>query len=436
MRSFKNLFLLPLFISHFGFSQENGIETLVNLEKAKQIAEKLKNEPGFQDPTKTIHDTNWVHDNQQKIKQMVNDAQKTLPEFYEEAVKEKTEQFSAEAQALVQNAMEGSKAVLQEKMGISQKEASEMTGTMGTEKTEHFAIFISFSLSDAEIKDALATAAKHGAKVYLYGMKKGDASITDTMKTVQRLGAKLTNPPETRFNPKAFEEFGVTQVPTIIYQENGKTYLAKGITNLQWLRGKSIDEIEVGDLGVFGPTKPVVEESIVETLKRRLANYDWDSQKKKTVDTFWKKQAFLALPAATEQKVWFINPTVRVQNDVVNPRGVVLARAGDVINPLNTPMGRQGYIVFDANDQEQVDWAHKYSTEARKSYPVMLMTSQLSKADGWKHLASLREKFKSEIYIVPNELINRFNLTALPVSIVPDMQKRVLKVEQFVMVKE
>lgn len=437
MRCFKTLTLTVFVINALSVgAQEQSLDNLVNPEKAKLMMEQLKKEQFNPQAGKATHDTSWVQQNQQAGNEYAEQARQTMPEFSEVAVNEQIKKHETEAQAMVGNAMAGAQGVLQQQLGLTQQQATGMSGDMTSEATEHFAVFISFSMSDAEIKDALTTAASAGAKVYLKGLKKGHVSITDTMKEMRKLAMKIDNPPETRFNPKAFDQFGVTQVPTIVYQEKGKTYLAKGITNLRWLRGKAIDAKETGDLGVFGPTRPVVEESIINTIQSRLANYDWESQKKKTVASFWGRQNFESLPAASEDKVWYINPTVRVQNDVVNPRGVVLARAGQIINPLDTPMGHQSFVAFDANDKRQVEWAMTYVAKAKKASPVMVMSSQLDKSRGWEHMAELRKGFQSEIYMLPKELIKRFNLTALPVHISPDMSKKVLKVEQFNMSQE
>lgn len=432
MRCFKPLTVTLIVITALSVgAQEKSLDNLVDQEKAQQMVEQLKKEKFNQDSGRAAHDMSWVQQNQQSVKEYAEKARQTMPEFSEDAVKAQVEKHEAEAQVMVSNAMSGAKGVLQEQFGLTQKQSGGVSGGMASEVTEHYAVFISFSMSDAEIKDALSTASSAGAKVYLKGLKKGHASITDTMKEMRKLALKLDNPPETRFNPKAFEQFNVTQVPTIVYQEKGKTYIAKGIMNLRWLRGKAIDAAESGDLGVFGPTRPVEEESIITAIQGRLANYDWESQKKKTVASFWGRQSFETLPAASVDKIWYINPTVRVQNDVVNPRGVVLARAGQIINPLDTPMGQQSFVAFDANDKRQVEWAKAFVANVKSTRPVMVMTSQLDKSRGWEHMAELRKSFQSEIYMLPKELIKRFNLQALPVHISPDMNKKVLKVEQF-----
>jgi len=62
---------------------------------------------------------------------------------------------------------------------------------------------------------------------------------------------------------------------------------------------------------------------------------------------------------------------------------------------------------------------------------VMLMFSRLNKEKGWDHLSALREHFSRELYQLPKELINKFDLKALPVKVTADLNRKVFKVEQF-----
>lgn len=403
-------------------------------EKAKAMAEKLKQEGfGAGQQQSAGKGEAWVNDSQKRVIEQAAQLKLQMPGLTDAESSAQAQQYKRAAEELSASSMAGMRNGLEKQVGLNQEEASLFGGddSFGA-KEDVFAIFISFSMSDAEIKDALQAASRSGGKVFLKGMKEGHTSITETMRTIRQIASGLTNPPETRFNPKAFDTFGITQVPTIVYQDKDKVYLAKGIMNLGWLKAQVSNGVEAGDLGVKGPTVPVKERSIIEVMQERMAKYDWEGQRKKTIQTFWSRQNFESLPAARLSKVWFINPTVRVTADVVNPRGDVLARAGDVLNPLDVPTGQQNFLLFDATDTRQLEWATK---EASKNHigPVVIMTSQVSKEKGWEHLEQLRQHFQQEMYIIPKELIKRFHIEALPVMITPDMTKKVFKVEQFEM---
>lgn len=377
----------------------------------------------------------WVVDNVKDVKAVTEQLNESglLDEFSAANVEAQMKAHQQAAQSLADHTNSRLEVELQRHAGLTEEQARHFSPDASERPNSHYAVFISFSMSDVEIKEAIRTAASAGAEVYLKGLRKGDNSITDTMRHLQRITQGMDERAFTRFNPSAFEEFNVTQVPTILYHSEGKTFTARGVMNLRWLKGHAIDDLESKDLGAYGPTKPVVERSIVEVFQERLANYDFEGSKKRTVNTFWKRQQFSTLPRANKNEVWFIDPTVKVTADIVNPRGDVLARAGDIINPLNSTglAGQQNFIIFDATDIKQLKWATAAASSTQLAGQLMLMTSQVDKENGWDHLEAVREHFKQEIYMLPKELIQRFKLTSLPVVITPDMDKKVFKIEQF-----
>lgn len=445
MRSFKTLsavvLLLVLKVGH-AQSTENNTEPvvqndswdqLVNPDQAKKMADNLKSSGAF-NPNENISDQDgsFARDTGKEVHDYIKKNQGNLSSFSAEAVQNQTAKFMTEAQELSNAALAGARKGMQN-LGMSQEQASNFGGVPTAQKQEDFAILISFSMSDAEIKDALQTAAEAGGRVYLKGLKKGHTSITQTMKILRGLAVDLKSQPEANFNPTVFDDYSVTQVPFIIYRKGKDSYTAKGIMNLRWIKGKSLDGEKPGDFGVMGPTYPVEEVSLIETMKQRMAQYDWEGQKKKTIQTFWSRQAFEVLPPAVVDQVWFINPTVKVTSDVKNPRGDILARAGDIINPLDNPVMAQNFVVFDATDLRQVEWATKVISSKNNVGQMVLMTSRVDQKKGWEHMDALRSHFNSEVYVMPKELVKRFKLGALPVFISPDMKKKVFKVEQYSM---
>jgi hypothetical protein len=85
--------------------------------------------------------------------------------------------------------------------------------------------------------------------------------------------------------------------------------------------------------------------------------------------------------------------------------------------------------VFDPTDTSQLEWvANNHRVGAGQK---MLIFSQLDIAKGWKHLEALRTYFGTELYELPKEIVGRFNITHLPVRITTDMQRKLMRVEQF-----
>ena len=407
-------------------------DELFNTKKADELAHKLRSEHWESSDKSAPADTSWIKgvvDESKTTKEALH-ASGALEQFSAENVDQKLKSFEQAAQQLVDNTYSQLDVELQKYAGLTQEQANKFNPEHSDAPKSHFAVFISFSMSDAEIRDALSAAQSAGAQVYLNGLKTGDASIMDTLNYMQRLAIKLESKPYTRFNPSAFEQYQVTQVPTILYHENGKTYTARGITNLRWLKGHALDNLESQDFGSYGPTKPVIEKSIIEDIQDRLASYDFEAEKKRTVDSYWKRQKFVALPSADKSEVWFIDPTVRVTADVRNPRGDLLARAGDTINPLATMTAVQNFLIFDATNIKHLEWATAAVSSPQLTGPVMLMTSTLNSENGWEHLAAIRKHFGKEIYLLPNEMVDKFKISALPAIITPELKKQVFRIEQ------
>ena len=88
-------------------------------------------------------------------------------------------------------------------------------------------------------------------------------------------------------------------------------------------------------------------------------------------------------------------------------------------------------IIFNANDIQQVEWVSKQLNTMTTVGQLMLITSEVSKTNGWKHIEALQNQFKNKIYLMPKELASRFQLSALPAVVKTDLKKSMLHVTQF-----
>lgn len=319
--------------------------------------------------------------------------------------------------------------------GLDEKESALMAGrgdpTQKKEMPTEHAIFVSFSMSQDALRNAFLRAKQQGAQVYFNGLHPGHRMINETMNLVRMIGQDIENPPMTRFHPEAFDKYGVEQVPTILYRDGTQYALASGILNLGWVKAELEKRSESVNLGSFGPTSKVIEKSIIEEMKERMAGIDWSAKQKKAVDTYWQKRAFELLPRATEDKTWFIDPTVKAASDIKTPRDELLARKGQIINPLANRADNLTIIVFDAQDDEQILWLTNHLQGLEVQGQLMLITTQIDKHDGWKHLERLMKQYRQRIYLLPKEMIEKFQLTGVPAKISTELDKDLLKITQF-----
>lgn len=348
------------------------------------------------------------------------------------------QQYETQARSVSDNTLSNLAVSLERYAGLTKDEASVFAAqTHAGVTTETLTgIFVSFSMSNHELREAFKAAEDHGGELYFIGMHPSDHSIGETMKRLNELMANSSTTATARFHPKAFEEFNITAVPAILHARKGSVGLAHGTLNIDYLKRSMESTSGFNDFGLLGSTRPILERNLLDVIKERLANIDGESLKKKAVDNFWRKKQFVSIPAATKTEEFYINPTIKVTKDIVNPNGDVLARAGTVVNPLETVPSQNTYVLFNARDNQQLQWLDSHLKSSNYKGIVMVMTSELSKEDGWNHLSALREHFYREIYLIPQELVERFQITGLPAVITTDNQKKLLRVQQFALKDE
>lgn len=356
-----------------------------------------------------------------------------LEHFSEDRVETQVAPYKEVAKQVADSSIGDLAVSLNTYVGLPMDQAQAFTGqnTQTKQQETLTAIFVSFSLSPAEIKDAFKEAQDQGAELFFYGMHPNDKSISDTMRRVREIMADSKIVANARFHPKAFDEFKVTSVPAILYAEKGSVGIAHGSLNITYLKSQMEKTTGFNDFGLLGPTKSVIEKNLLDEIQERFSKIDGESLKKKAIDNFWKKREFVSLPRATKDDEYFINPTVKVTQDIKNPNGEYLARAGDVINPLSTIASQNIYVLFNATDNQQLEWAHNYIKTVDATGIVMLMTSELDQNNGWDHLSALRKHFSMEIYLVPKELVDRFKVTGLPAVVTTDLQRKLLHIKQY-----
>lgn len=390
-----------------------------------------------------VVDTSWVDENTKKQKLHLEQLKESgqLEIFAPDAVEAKTKKHEKVAQQIGHSSVK--KETFDQYEGLAANSPSidpnqmdpgiPISAEPDVQEQTLKAIFVSFSMSTKELKDAFQEAGHRGAEIYFNGMHPDDENIGQTMRRLQTMAADIEQRPSARFHPKAFVEFDVQSVPYMISLSKGKVLTVAGMLNFSWLDEKGKDIVGRKDYGLQGATKPVIERNLLEEIELRLSRVDFEDHKKKAVQRFWSKQKFVSIPPAKKNEAWLIDPTVKVTKDIVNHKGEFLARKGDIINPLASIPALNTYVLFNALDQRQLQWADEQRTSKKLVGTVMFMSSEFDSKKGWDHLSSLRQHFKQEIYLIPNEMVVRFNVTGLPAIVSTDLNKKMLKVEQFLL---
>ena len=116
------------------------------------------------------------------------------------------------------------------------------------------------------------------------------------------------------------------------------------------------------DLGRFGHVFPIVEKSLLEHFKERLANSPELLEKQKS-EFKRKSEAYVSSPPpvkglkrAEQTRVFLYDPSITLTSDVKDQRGGLIVKAGQTVNPLHHRKLTKPLVFLDARDQKQRDW--------------------------------------------------------------------------------
>lgn len=319
-------------------------------------------------------------------------------------------------------------------LALEQKLTREVEGKpfFGEGREKDRIMFVSFSMSRGEMRQALKEAARVDARVVINGLLKGSTHIVDTMKKLRGLSADEF--PVIQINPKEFEQWAVVKVPVIAVYDGEKRYRATGTLSFDWLEreaGFLEESVKLMAFGNQGKTYPIVEEDLITTMQNKLAEYDWEGQKKKTWDEYWERSynADLDLPSAEKNEVWYIDPTIRIKEDITNIQGKTLAKGGQVMNPLAKMGVPFKLYIFNPDDKYQVVWIKEQMNNTDIRGDVMVVATHIDQEGGWDAYTELKKDLNWHVYTLQKEMVEKFLLSGVPAIVEPF--NGLVKVEQF-----
>lgn len=167
------------------------------------------------------------------------------------------------------------------------------------------------------------------------------------------------------------------------------------------------------DLGQYGAAFAIAEQDGESQLKaaaeKKLANGGKDrivqEAQRRTVQYFTDLPPLQNVKPAKENKIRFVDLTIRVPKNILDDKGKVVVVAGTPINPLAVrPLTKKVFFI-DARDQRQLNLAKQRATDRDK---IILTAGNLFKA---------QEFLKRELYIDQNPIgvmAARMKITNVP----------------------
>ena len=190
-------------------------------------------------------------------------------------------------------------------------------------------------------------------------------------------------------NPVAFQENRIDRVPALSLEVNGKTELiAFGVTSTDWLLAQ-YQSGKRGNIGTYGTTYPISEPDLLDVLLQRLQQQNWQGIQEKAQQRFQQKVLSYGVSLPTSRQA--IQKTVSLKGQ------------------WHRPM-----IALDINDRHQqqavIPWLEQYPD-------ALVMVTNWS-FDFIRHLPSIWHRHV--IYLLSTELVQRFQIDALPVLLAPE----------------
>jgi len=181
------------------------------------------------------------------------------------------------------------------------------------------------------------------------------------------------------------------------------------------------------DLGVVGRLYPVAEADLLQTIRHRLVELQRSGELARLLRgaahrarRYAARPPGLSLPRARVPRVYYLQPRLRLANDVYDHRGRVLHYAGGSVNPLRQrPLSRR-LLLFDGDDAAQRRWAARQLRVAGSPARLILVNGSPQ---------ALQRRYAWRVYFDQyGQLAGRLGITALP-AVVSQQDDR-LRIEQ------
>lgn len=336
-------------------------------------------------------------------------------------------------------------------------DAAERLGLLTPEEEEALAdplgnmtyVFISFSLGDEELKELFArNAGKDDTALVLRGIPDG-MTFGEGVKHVQGLAAQFDPMPNVVIDPTLFRDFQIKAVPTVIRVREKKSVVqvrkpgmkrtdtaellgkATGLHSDVWIKSQ-LEAGRKGDFGQQGEVREIEERDLIEVAKERVLRIDWEEKKEKAAKRAWANLQYENLPTASKSVVRMIDPTILVEEDILDLNGNAIRRAGDRVNPMDIRPLTLALIVFNPLVESELKVVEAELPKLKKEHPeVMLLATDMVKDEtGWDAYTRLTDRLDSHVYLLTPEVRERFLLRATPSVVTGDNERKLFVVRE------
>jgi len=266
--------------------------------------------------------------------------------------------------------------------------------------------FFSFSMPETSLKRVLADAVRINSEgrqtaiLVLRGLVQNNlkSTISAFYRLIREAGIGTDLPVE--IDPNLYEKHSISEVPAIVYQSRRGTGVLRGDVGLSHALSRL--EEKLTDHGKIGVTYPIGEESILQVMESKKALVE--KRVKERMAAIAKASCVLrkydgTFEKANEDRIYHVDPSVVLANDIRDHEGRVLFSKGSRFYPSDhASLGR--YIIIDGRDPAQVDFA------LQGNYRKVILLSG--------DLAELTQKHRKRFYFAVDEIVERLKIRRVP----------------------
>lgn len=156
---------------------------------------------------------------------------------------------------------------------------------------------------------------------------------------------------------------------------------------------------QAGNLGVQGTVYEIAEPDMLTGIQEKLTHMEESGELKRQQEDIQKRSiqhmlrpqpvsGVRALYPGESPMTRTFNPSILINQDIINSRGEVIARKGQSVNPFNHIGFDENLLFIDADQADQIQWVKKTIEEGEKDgrpYKVILVNGDIQEASKLLH---------------------------------------------------
>lgn len=180
------------------------------------------------------------------------------------------------------------------------------------------------------------------------------------------------------------------------------------------------------DFGKHGNTFEIQEQNLLEYIQMKLQEIDieqWQQDFQERVKKSINRPTPTKLPYARENRIYYFDPSIVLQRDYADNRGVIFAKKGTKINPLDSIPLSNNLIFIDGDNKQHIDYAINYYKEKNGKVKIILTNGAVM---------DLMNNLKIRLYFDQQGLlIKKFRIKSIPAIVL--QENKLLKIEEVVL---